>query len=290
MWTERTELLLGTEGLEKLAASRVAVVGVGGVGAAAAEMLVRAGIGHIVIIDNDDVSESNINRQLLALHSTVGQPKVEVLRSRLLDINPELDLIVVQEYLTEDALRTEDSPDKLPLRSIPPTVCDVPSELASSGSLPLSCPRVDTASSGESSVRKALSGVDFVVDAIDTLSPKIALIQFCLSNGIPLVSSMGSGAKLDVTAVRIADISKTYECPLAHMLRKRLHKVGIRSGFKAVFSVEKPLEGATVLEESRNKKSQVGTISYLPTVFGCACAQVAIQTLTATSDLGASDA
>lgn len=248
MWTERTELLLGTEGLEKLAASRVAVVGVGGVGAAAAEMLVRAGIGHIVIIDNDDVSESNINRQLLALHSTVGQPKVEVLRPRLLDINPELDLTVVQEYLTEDALRTEDS------------------------------------------VRKALSGVDFVVDAIDTLSPKIALIQFCLSNGIPLVSSMGSGAKLDATAVRIADISKTYECPLAHMLRKRLHKVGIRSGFKAVFSVEKPLEGATVLEESRNKKSQVGTISYLPTVFGCACAQVAIQTLTAIPDTGVSDA
>ena len=290
MWTERTELLLGTEGLEKLAASRVAVVGVGGVGAAAAEMLVRAGIGHIVIIDNDDVSESNINRQLLALHSTVGQPKVEVLRSRLLDINPELDLTVVQEYLTEDALRTEDSPEEAvstlghvrgrdPLDASSEGTSQTVGGMERSGSL-----------SGESSVREALSGVDFVVDAIDTLSPKIALIQFCLSNGIPLVSSMGSGAKLDVTAVRIADISKTYECPLAHMLRKRLHKVGIRSGFKAVFSVEKPLEGATVLEESRNKKSQVGTISYLPTVFGCACAQVAIQTLTATSDLGASDA
>lgn len=251
MWTERTELLLGPEGLGRLAASRVAVVGVGGVGAAAAEMLVRAGTGHIVIVDNDYVSESNINRQLLALHSTVGRPKVEVLRSRLLDINPELDLTVIQEYLSEDALRTEDSPDKM---------------------------------------REALSGVDFIVDAIDTLSPKIALIQFCLSNGIPLVSSMGSGAKLDVTAVRIADISKTYECPLAHMLRKRLHKIGIRSGFKAVFSIEKPLEGATVLEESRNKKSQVGTISYLPTVFGCACAQVAIQTLAAFPDTGGKDA
>lgn len=165
MWTERTELLLGTECLEKLAASRVAVVGVGGVGAAAAEMLVRAGIGHIVIIDNDDVSESNINRQLLALHSTVGQPKVEVLRSRLLDINPELDLIVVQEYLTEDALRTEDAYDKLPLRSIPPTVCGVPSELASSGPLTLTCPRVDTGSEGVSASGTVVS-VDGLRDSV----------------------------------------------------------------------------------------------------------------------------
>ena len=118
---------------------------------------------------------------------------------------------------------------------------------------------------------------DFVIDAIDTLSPKIALICHCLNAGIPMVSSMGSGAKMDATAVRIADISKTYECPLAHMLRKRLHKLGIRSGFQAVFSAEKPREGATVEEESRNKKSQVGTISYLPAVFGCVCAQAAIE-------------
>ena len=224
-WTDRTRMLVGEEGLQALASARVAVVGIGGVGAYAAEMLVRAGLGHIIVIDSDCVSESNINRQLLALHSTVGRPKVEVLSERLLDINPDLDIEVREEYVAE-------------------------------GSIDISA--------------------DFVVDAIDTLSPKIALIQHCLAAGIPLVSSMGSGAKVDATAVRLADISKTYECPLAHMLRKRLHKLGIREGFLAVFSPEKPFRESVVLEESRNKKSQVGTISYLPAVFGCVCAQAAI--------------
>ena len=224
-WTDRTQMLVGDEGLQALADARVAVVGIGGVGAYAAEMLVRAGLGHIVIIDSDCVSESNINRQLLALHSTVGRPKVEVLRERLLDINPDLDIEARREYVAEGA--------------------------------------IDIAA-------------DFVVDAIDTLSPKIALIQYCLVSGIPLVSSMGSGAKVDATAVRIADISKTYECPLAHMLRKRLHKLGIRGGFPAVFSPEKPFRESVIIEESANKKSQVGTISYLPAVFGCVCAQAAI--------------
>lgn len=226
-WKERTELLLGDEALGKLQRASVTVVGVGGVGAAAAEMLVRAGVGHITLIDSDCVSESNRNRQLIALTSTVGKVKVEVLGSRLLDINPELDLRTLQNYVSEDQM-------------------------------PLEHP-------------------GFVVDAIDTLSPKIALVQYCLREGIALVSSMGSGAKLDATSVRVADISKTHECPLAHMFRKRLHKLGIREGFQAVFSVEKPIGTATVLEESANKKSQVGTISYLPTVFGCVCAQVAIE-------------
>lgn len=226
-WKERTELLLGQEAVGRLQDARVTVVGVGGVGAAAAEMLVRAGVGHVTLIDSDVVSLSNLNRQLIALNSTVGLPKVEVLRGRLLDINPELDLQIMETYVSEDAM-------------------------------PIGHP-------------------DYVVDAIDTLSPKIALIQYCLRENVPIVSSMGSGAKMDATAVRVADISKTYECPLAHMLRKRLHKLGIREGFKAVFSAEKPMEGATVNEESRNKKSQVGTVSYLPTVFGCVCAQVIIE-------------
>lgn len=226
-WKERTELLLGQEAAGRLQDARVTVVGVGGVGAAAAEMLVRAGVGHVTLIDSDVVSLSNLNRQLIALNSTVGLPKVEVLRGRLLDINPELDLQIMETYVSEDAM-------------------------------PIGHP-------------------DYVVDAIDTLSPKIALIQYCLRENVPIVSSMGSGAKMDATAVRVADISKTYECPLAHMLRKRLHKLGIREGFKAVFSAEKPMEGATVNEESRNKKSQVGTVSYLPTVFGCVCAQVVIE-------------
>lgn len=230
-WTDRTGLLLGMKGLEKLRASRVAVVGVGGVGGYAAEMLVRSGLGHILIIDNDEVSESNINRQLLAMNSTLGQPKVEVLRRRLLDINPELDIAVVPEYVSEENM---------------------------------------------AEVMTSAGALDFVVDAIDTLSPKIALIQHCLNNGIPLVSSMGSGAKTDATMVRIADISKTYQDPLAFMVRKRLHKLGIYKGFLAVFSGELPRKDSMVIEESRNKKSQVGTISYMPAVFGCVCAQAVI--------------
>ncbi|MBQ7195597.1 MAG: tRNA threonylcarbamoyladenosine dehydratase [Bacteroidales bacterium] len=229
-WTERTELLVGTDGLEKLSRATVAVVGVGGVGSAAAEMLSRAGVGGIVLIDNDTVSESNRNRQLPALVSTVGQTKCEVVGRRLLDINPALRLQTVCEYLSEDNIA------------------------AVLGRFELS----------------------YVVDAIDTLSPKIALIQYCLSHALPLVSSMGSGAKLDATAVRLADISKTRECPLAHQLRKRLHRLGIFTGFKAVYSEEKPRRESVVEEESRNKKSQVGTISYLPVTFGCVCAQAVI--------------
>lgn len=234
MWTERTEMILGKDGLERLSSSRIAVVGLGGVGAYAAEMLVRAGLGHIVLIDNDCVGLSNINRQLPALHSTVGRKKADVLKERFLDINPDIDIQVCYDYVNEDYLR-EDNP---------------------------------------------LSGSDVVIDAIDTLSPKVALIQYCLEKGIHLVSSMGSGAKLDATSVRIADISQTFQCPLAHMLRKRLHKLGITEGFDAVFSIEIPRRESMQIEESRNKKSQVGTISYLPAVFGCVCAQAALKYVT----------
>lgn len=228
MWTERTELLLGKENLRRLSEARVTVVGIGGVGAYAAEMLVRSGIGHLKIVDSDTVGESNLNRQLLALHSTLSLPKTQVLAGRLMDINPELDLVRADTYVCEE------------------------------------------------NVAEAVGGCDYVVDAIDTLSPKIALIQYCLSAGIPLVSAMGAGAKTDATKVRIADISATRECPLAHQLRKRLHRLGIYEGFQAVFSEERPDRGSMVLEESRNKKSQVGTVSYLPAVFGCVCAQAVI--------------
>ena len=225
-------MLFGKEGLGRLRTAKVLVAGAGGVGAAAAEMIVRAGIGNLAVVDNDAVSETNINRQLIALRSTLDRPKCEVLGERLLDINPELRLIRVQEYLTEE---------------------NIPSVFNSLPWRP-----------------------DFVVDAIDTLSPKIALIQNCLQEGLPLVSAMGAGAKTDATKVRIADISKTRVCPLAHMLRKRLHKLGIREGFTAVFSEEEPRRESITLEESRNKKSQVGTVSYMPAVFGCVCAQAVI--------------
>ncbi len=230
-WQERTALMFGDDGLDKLAAARVAVVGLGGVGAMAAEMLVRAGVGHVLLVDADTVSVSNINRQLPALHSTVGRSKCSVVSGRLMDINPSLDLKCCEQFVHEDSV---------------------------GGVLEPFAPEV-------------------VVDAIDTLSPKIALIQYCLAKGIFLVSSMGSGSKTDATKVRLADISATFQCPLAHMLRKRLHKLGIVSGFLAVFSSERPLKGSVVLEESRNKKSQTGTVSYMPAVFGCTCAQAVIQ-------------
>ena len=120
---------------------------------------------------------------------------------------------------------------------------------------------------------------DYVVDAIDTLSPKLALIAAALERRLPLVSSMGAGAKTDPTRMEIADIAKTHHCPLAHMLRKRLHKIGIRSGFRAVFSPEPMREGAMILCEEPNKKSNVGTISYIPPLFGIGCASVVIRGL-----------
>jgi tRNA A37 threonylcarbamoyladenosine dehydratase len=230
---ERTELLLGSEKLDKIRNAHVLVVGLGGVGAYAAEMIVRAGVGRMTIADSDSVGESNINRQLVALHSTVGRAKSSVLAERLKDINPELELTVVERYIRDE----------------------VTDELLDSAKF------------------------DFVVDAIDTLSPKAALIQASLQRGYPLVSSMGAGAKTDPTQLEIKDISKTHHCPLAHMLRKRLHKVGVYKGFKAVFSPEPIREGAMIIEEEQNKKSQVGTISYIPALFGIGCASVVIRDL-----------
>ena len=230
---ERTSLLLGEEKLERLRRAHVLVVGLGGVGAYAAEMLVRAGIGRMTIADADVVSLSNINRQLVALHSTVGRPKADVLAERLRDIAPELELTVVAKYIRDEETYT----------------------------------LLDAAA------------YDYVVDAIDTLSPKLALIAGAMERGIPVVSSMGAGAKTDPTQLQIADIAKTHHCPLAHMLRKRLHKIGIRTGFRAVFSPEPIREGAMIECEEQNKKSNVGTISYLPALFGIGCASVVIRDL-----------
>ncbi len=243
-WLERTQMLVGDEALSRLQASTVIVAGLGGVGAYAAEMVVRAGVGRIVLIDSDTVSESNKNRQLLALDSNIGRSKVEVMAERLQDINPALEIIRVPEYLTEENVGTV-----------------IENALASAVS-----PESD-----------ATSKPDFLIDAIDTLAPKIALISYAYNGGIPLVSSMGSGAKFDATKVRIADLSKSYNCPLAYILRKKLRKVGISKGFPVVFSEELPEREAIVpTEGERNKKSQVGTISYLPAVFGCVCAQAAL--------------
>ena len=232
-WLERTTLLLGEEKLEQLKRASVLVVGLGGVGAYAAEMIARAGVGRMTIADADTVSATNINRQLIALHSTIGQEKSDLMAERLRDINPEIELTVINRFIKDDetdALLDSDS-------------------------------------------------FDFVVDAIDTLSPKLALIKGALDREIPLVSSMGAGAKTDPTKMEICDISRTHHCPLAHMLRKRLHKIGIRKGFHAVFSPEPVREGAMILCEEQNKKSNTGTISYIPALFGIGCASVVVRSL-----------
>lgn len=232
-WQTRTALLMGDEALERLSRSTVAVVGVGGVGAYAAEMLARAGVGHLILLDCDVVSPSDKNRQLLATDSAMGKVKVDVMETRLKDINPEIQITKIADYLTEE------------------------------------------------NVPQMLGGfkIDFLVDAIDTLSPKLALIEYCVGGGIPHVSSMGAGAKYDATKVRLVDLSKSYNCPLAYIVRKKLRKRGIEKGFKVVFSEELPEREAIVEDAGRNKKSQVGTISYMPAVFGCVCAQAAIDFL-----------
>ncbi|MGM9785662.1 MAG: ThiF family adenylyltransferase [Candidatus Cryptobacteroides sp.] len=232
-WQERTRMLVGDGMLERFRAATVAVIGVGGVGGYAAEMIARAGVGHIVILDSDSVALSNKNRQILALDSTIGRPKCEVLASRLRDINPEIDITMIKDYFEPE--------------------------------------RADELLGGRR--------IDFLVDAIDTLSPKLSLIKYCMDHGIPLVSSMGAGAKFDATKVRLTDISKSFNCPLAYIVRKRLRHMGISKGFQVVFSEELPDKDSIVPCEDRNKKSQVGTISYIPAVFGCVCAQAAIRHL-----------
>ena len=231
-WLERTELLLGTDKLEKLKAANVLVVGLGGVGAYSAEMICRAGVGKMTIVDGDEVSVTNRNRQLIALTSTFGKSKAALMAERLLDINPDLELTVIDEYIKDDRMI----------------------EILDSDSF------------------------DYVVDAIDTLAPKIYLIYHSVQKGLRIVSSMGSGGKYDPTAIEVCDISKSYNCTLARILRKRLHRLGVRTGVKAVFSPEKHDKNAVVLTKGEeNKKSTVGTISYMPPVFGCIISSVVIR-------------
>ncbi len=229
-WQARSELLLGVKTLDSFKNRRVAVVGLGGVGSAAAEMLARSGIGNLLLLDSDVVNLTNKNRQLIALESTLGKSKCEVMASRLKDINPEINILEVKEFLTEE--------------------------------------NVDLLISGFSP--------EYIVDAIDTLSPKISLIKFALKNSIPVISSMGAGAKFDGTKLRITDISKSFNCPLAYMLRKRLSKEGVKRGFRVVFSEELPVSEAIVPVQEQNKKSMAGTVSYLPVIFGALCAQEVI--------------
>ena len=232
-WTQRTELLLGKDGTEKLKDASVLVVGLGGVGGMAAEMICRAGVGSMTIVDSDTVNETNINRQIIAMKSTLNLPKAEVLGKRLLDINPELKLTIINELLESD------------------------------------------------NTEKLLNDneFDFVVDAIDTLSPKVFLIKSCIERSIPIISSMGSGAKIDPSKIKITDISKTEYCALAKSVRQRLAKLGIKKGLPVVFSTECANKNAIVETNEKYKKSTTGTISYLPAVFGCFLASYVIREL-----------
>lgn len=233
-WYHRTEMLLGAEKLEALKQKHVLVAGLGGVGAYAAEMLCRSGIGKLTILDGDAVSPSNRNRQLLALKSTEGHRKAQLMETRLRDINPNVELVVLDEYMKNE--RVDE-------------ILDHP--------------------------------YDYVVDAIDTLSPKVFFIKGALDNGLKLVSSMGAGGKMNPGLIEAVDISATHGCKLAFYIRKRLQKFGIRSGFQAVFSPE-PIEKERIIrtDGEQNKKSVVGTISYMPAVFGCFCASVVLREFT----------
>ena len=226
---------MGSGGVATLSRSRVLVVGVGGVGAYAVEMLARAGVGKLDIVDGDNVGVTNVNRQLPALHSTVGQPKVEVMCRRIADINPEAEVKAINCFITED------------------------------------------------SVRMLLDGgnYDFVVDAIDSVAPKVALIKHCLASGLRIISSMGAGGRIDASKVRYADLWETYNDGLAKVVRTRLKAEGIRRKLPVVWSEEMPEKAAVMLtDEIANKRSSYGTVSYLPAIFGCMLGAYVIRKLT----------
>ncbi|MBE6371316.1 MAG: tRNA threonylcarbamoyladenosine dehydratase [Lentisphaerae bacterium] len=233
-WQDRTELLLGPDQVGRLKKASVLVVGLGGVGAVAAEMICRAGVGSMTIADGDRIEPTNLNRQLPALVSTLDRYKTEVMAERLKAIDPELDLEFRTEFLEGDAI-----PALLDSRRF-----------------------------------------DCVLDAIDSLTPKIQLARACLEKHIPLVACMGAGARLDPEKIRCADISKTFCCPLARAYRTGLAKLGIRKGIQAVFSSEPAIRSA-IREDSSSphKRSTTGTISFMPAVFGCHCAAAVIRTL-----------
>jgi tRNA threonylcarbamoyladenosine dehydratase len=232
-WLSRTRLLLNNDQIEKLKSAHVLVVGLGGVGAYAAELICRAGVGKMTIVDGDSVHPSNRNRQLLALLSTNGESKATLMANRLKDINPDAEIQVINQYIRDDQM-----------------------------------------------IELLKTPFDYVVDAIDTLSPKLYLIFHSVKNNLKIISSMGSGGKLDPTGVRIDDISKSYNCKLAYVLRKRLRKLGISKGIKVVYSIEQvPKESVIPCEDEINKKSIVGTISFMPPLFGCFIASVVINDL-----------
>jgi len=246
----RTELLLGAEAMKTLAASKVAVFGIGGVGAYAVEGLARSGVGSFALVDDDCVCLTNINRQIIALRSTIGKPKVEVMKARILDINPQAKVEVFQEY------------------------CDA-----------RNIPRLLGQDASDS------PGVSYVVDAIDTVSSKIELIMHATKMGIPIISCLGAGNKLDPTRLEIADIYDTSVCPLARVMRYELRKRGL-AALDVVYSREIPIK----VDETKNscrtdcvcpkkdrtcigRRSIPGSVSFVPSVAGLIIASKVVRKL-----------
>ena len=231
-WQERTKLLIGDR-LERLSDSRVLVVGLGGVGAVAAEMICRAGVGNMTIVDGDTIHETNLNRQIFTRRSLIGKSKALVLKEKFLDINPNLEVTAIDRFIKDDEM-------------------------------------IDILKSED---------FDYVVDAIDTISPKVFLLYHSYKQGLRTISSMGAGGRLDPSKVQVADISKSYNCPLARLVRKRLHRLGVYKGIKAVFSSEKIIDSSLLFVNETNKKTTLGTISYMPAIFGIYLASEVIRDL-----------
>ncbi|MGE0080395.1 MAG: ThiF family adenylyltransferase [Thiohalomonadaceae bacterium] len=230
---QRTHILLGDEGLERLRRARVFLAGLGGVGSFAAEALARAGVGHLTLVDHDTVAASNLNRQLPALHSTVGRLKVDVMAERIRDINPQCELTTRAEFI-----RAEDMDELL------------------------------------------APGFDFVIDAIDSLNCKAALVETAVRMGIPVASSMGAGGKLDPTRIVVGDLMDTEGCALARAMRKYLRRRGVGRGVLAVFSTE-PNRPPLPPEPTGTGRARAvnGTISYMPSLFGLMLAGTVIRRL-----------
>jgi len=233
VWQERAELLFKTEGIEALENANVLIVGLGGVGSFAAEFITRAGVGNMTIVDGDTVDVTNINRQLPALHSTIGKSKAILMAERLMDINPELNLTTLEEFLSPERAYEIVSKD-----------------------------------------------FDYVLDCIDSITPKLNLIVAARRKHVKIISNMGAGGKMAASKIVVKDISKTEVCPLAKVIRKRLRKMGVNKGVKAVFSLEKTDESSLKMTNGANfKKSFYGTNSWIPCLFGLYSAETVIRYL-----------
>lgn len=230
-WLSRTTLLVGESSVRKLNNAHVMIVGLGGVGSFAAEFIARSGVGKMTIIDGDVVDPTNRNRQLPALATNHGISKALIMQERLLAINPELILTVVQEFINPEMVAVQ--------LAVQP---------------------------------------DYIIDAIDSITPKVTFIKKAYEYGLPVVSSMGAGGKLDPTQLKVADISKTYNCKFAQQVRKTLKQHNIYKGIKAVFSPELQTPESLIMTDGTNyKKSAYGTISYMPATFGAVTASVVIR-------------